>query len=178
VADYLKLNFCPQCGGPLEDREAYGRTRRYCPTCDRIVFRDPKVAAGVVVEHEGRVLLIRRGQGTLRNGLWSIPAGFVEYDEDPAQTAVRECQEETGLKVELTGLLDVIPGEGLRGEASFIIVYRGRVVGGHLAAGDDADRAAFFAPDNLPPLAFASTRRALERWKELTIEGCGGTKTS
>jgi len=165
MAEHLELNFCPQCGGPLEDRQAYGRVRRYCPACNRIIFRDPKVAAGVLVEKEGQVLLIRRGETTLRKGLWSIPAGFVEHDEDPAATAVRECREETGLEVELTGLLDVIPGEGLPGEASFIIVYLGRVSGGGLVAGDDADRAAFFALDDLPPLAFESTRRALERWR-------------
>ncbi len=162
MSEYLELNYCPQCGGELEDREAYGRVRRYCPACDRIVFRDPKVAAGVVVEQEGKVLLIRRGMG-LREGLWSIPAGFVEYDEDPATTAVRECREETGLDVELMGVLDVIPDRELPGGASFLIVYRGRVVGGRLQPGDDADRAAFFPPAQLPPLAFASTRRALER---------------
>ncbi|HID88906.1 MAG TPA: NUDIX hydrolase [Anaerolineae bacterium] len=166
MAAYPELNFCPQCGHPLEDRDAYGRVRRYCPACDMIIFRDPKVAAGVVVEREGRVLLIRRGEDTLRQGLWSIPAGFVEYDEDPAATAVRECREETGLEVELTGLLDVIPGEGLRGEASFLIVYQARVKGGRLAAGDDADRAGFFPPEDLPPLAFESTRRALIRWRK------------
>jgi len=165
MAEYLALNYCPQCGTPLEDREAYGRVRRYCPSCNRVVFRDPKVAAGVVVERDGQVLLIRRGAG-LRRGLWSIPAGFVEYDEEPAATAVRECREETGLEVELTGLLDVIPGEGLPGEASFLVVYQGRVTGGRLAAGDDADRAAFFPADDLPPLAFSSTRKALERWRE------------
>ena len=164
MAEYLELNYCPQCGGPLTDREVYDRVRRYCPACHRTVFRDPKVAAGVVVVREGQVLLVRRGAGAAR-GRWSIPAGFVEYDEDPATTAVRECREETGLEVVLTGLLDVIPGERVTGEASFIIVYQGRVEGGQPRAGDDATQVAFFPLDDLPPLAFASTRRALERWR-------------
>lgn len=165
MAEYLKLNYCPECGGALEDRRAYGRLRRYCKTCERVIFRDPKVAAGVVVERDGQVLLVRRGARP-RAGFWSIPAGFVEYDEDPALTAVRECQEETGLEVELLDLLDAIPGEGLPGEASFLLVYWGRVAGGLLQAGDDADRASFFPPGELPPLAFASTRRALDRWRQ------------
>jgi ADP-ribose pyrophosphatase YjhB (NUDIX family) len=165
VADYVELNYCPRCAHPLEDRQAYGRVRRYCPVCERPIFRDPKVAAGVIVEREGQVLLVRRGTGP-GMGLWSIPAGFVEFDEAPALTAVRECGEETGLAVELDGLLDVIPGEGLPGEASFLIVYRGRLKGGALQAGDDARDVAFFSPDALPPLAFASTRRALNRWRE------------
>lgn len=114
---------------------------------------------------DGAVLLIRRRNGP-GQGLWSIPAGFVEYDEAPSDTAVRECIEETGLAVALDGLLDVIPGGSLPGEASFLIVYYGQVVGGQLQPGDDADRAAFFALDDLPPLAFASTRAALRQWAE------------
>lgn len=165
MADYPALNYCPQCGAALQDREAYGRMRRYCPACDRPIFRDPKAASGVVVERDGLVLLVQRrvdpGQGR-----WSIPAGFIEYDEDPAHTAVRECREETGLEVRLTGLLDVIPGGGQPGEASFIVVYTGRVCGGRVAAGDDALRVGFFPPDDLPPLAFASTRQALQHWQE------------
>lgn len=163
MAEQLALNFCPQCGTPLQDREAYGRVRRYCPTCDRLIFRDPKVAAAVLVEQDGEVLLVRRAFGIAR-GRWSLPAGFVEYDEQPAVTAVRECREETGLEVELTGLLDILPGGGQPGEASFTVVYLGRVVGGTLRAGDDAAEARFFSPQALPPLAFASTRQALERW--------------
>lgn len=164
MAEYLELNFCPQCGGPLQDREAYGRVRRYCPACDRLIFRDPKVAAAVLVEEAGKVLLVQRAFGPLK-GRWSLPAGFVEYDEEPATTAVRECREETGLDIRLRGLLEILPGEGLPGEASFTVVYRGEVVGGALQAGDDAGRAKFFPPDELPPLAFASTRRVLERWR-------------
>ena len=161
MAEYPDLNYCPQCGMPLQDCLAYGRVRRYCPACDRVIFRDPKVAAGVVVEWDGRVLLVRR---TARpgQGKWSIPAGFVEFDEDPAVTAVRECREETGLEVELTGLLDVIAGGRSPGEASFLIVYGGRAAGGELRAGDDAAQAGFFAADALPPLAFDSTRQALQ----------------
>jgi uncharacterized C2H2 Zn-finger protein len=51
----LELNYCPRCGHALKDREVFGRVRRVCPACGLIVFRDHKVAAGVLVEHEGRV---------------------------------------------------------------------------------------------------------------------------
>lgn len=160
MADHLCFAYCPQCGAPLQDRTAYGRVRRYCAACNRVVFRDPKVAAGALVERDGQVLLVLRRSGP-GQGRWSIPAGFVEYDEQPAVTAARECHEETGLEVELTGLLDVIPGGGLPGEASFMVVYGARVVGGELKAADDAAAARFFDPADLPPLAFESTRQAL-----------------
>jgi ADP-ribose pyrophosphatase YjhB (NUDIX family) len=160
-----ELNYCPHCGHALEDREAFGRVRRFCPACDRTVFREHKVAAGVLVEHESRVLLVRRRMRPSQ-GLWIFPAGFVDFDEDPAEAAVRECREETGLEVEITGLLDVIARrEHVRG-ADIIIVYRARLVGGEPQAGDDVDQVAFFSLDDLPPLAFRATRIALDKWHD------------
>jgi len=165
VAEYPLLKFCPQCGSELKDQQAYGRVRRYCLGCERVIFRDPKVAAAVLIVQDGRLLLVCRGANPGK-GKWSMPAGFVDHDEEPAATAVRECWEETGLEVELTGIVDVIPGSGLQGEASFTIVYQGEVRGGQLAAGDDAQEVAFFSLDDLPPLAFDSTRQALKAWQD------------
>jgi len=48
--------------------------------------------------------------------------------------------------------------------ASIVIFYRGRIVGGVLAAGDDADAVAFFDADDLPPLGFQATEQVLARW--------------
>jgi 8-oxo-dGTP diphosphatase len=130
-----------------------------------VIFHDPKVAAGAVVEQAGRVLLVQQSHGPKKDR-WSIPAGFVEHDEPPALAAIRECREETGLEIELTGLLGIMSGGELPGEASFLIVYRGQITGGRLKPGDDAQRAAFFHRDRLPPLAYAPTRKALERWRK------------
>lgn len=163
----LELNYCPRCGHALEDREAFGRVRRFCPACDRVIFRDHKVAAGVLVEHESKVLLVRRRMEP-RRGTWTFPAGFVDFDEDPAQAAARECREETGLEVEITGLLDVIPGREHERGADIVIVYCARLLGGEPRAGDDVDRVAFFAPDEdeLPPLAFRATQITLDKWRD------------
>jgi 8-oxo-dGTP diphosphatase len=161
----LELNYCPRCSHALEDQEAFGRVRRFCPACDMIVFREHKVAAGVLVEHDGRVLLVRRRMQP-RQGMWTFPAGFVEFDEDPAEAAVRECREETGLEVRISGLLDLIAGREHERGADIVVVYCARVVGGEPRADDDVDRVAFFGPDELPPLAFRATQIALDRWRE------------
>ena len=163
----IALNYCPRCGHALENKEAFGRTRRFCPACDRVIFHEHKVAAGVLVEREGQVLLVRRRMG-LRRGLWTFPAGFVDFNESPAQAAARECREETGLEVEITGLLDVVAGREHERGADIIIVYRARIVGGELTAADDADRVAFFTPDgaDLPPLAFHATQVVLDKWRD------------
>jgi 8-oxo-dGTP diphosphatase len=160
-----ELNYCPRCSHALEDQEAFGRVRRFCPACDMIVFREHKVAAGVLVEHDGKVLLVRRAVNP-RQGTWSFPAGFVEFDEDPAEAAVRECREETGLEVKINGLLDLIAGREHERGADIVVVYCARVVGGEPRADDDVDQVAFFGPDELPPLAFRATQIALDRWRE------------
>ncbi|MFI7603954.1 NUDIX domain-containing protein [Micromonospora sp. NPDC049366] len=67
------------------------------------------VAVSVFVRDElGRVLLIRRSD----NGLWSLPSGGQEIGETVAQTAVRETREETGITVEVAGLVGVYSDPG------------------------------------------------------------------
>ncbi|MEU8250178.1 NUDIX domain-containing protein [Nonomuraea sp. NPDC048916] len=63
-----------------------------------------KASASVfVLDEQGRVLMLRRTD----NDLWTIPTGGVKKGETVAQAAVRECQEETGLNVAVTGLVGV-----------------------------------------------------------------------
>jgi ADP-ribose pyrophosphatase YjhB (NUDIX family) len=158
IAD--EVNFCPRCGSALTQAERFGRLRPVCPACGWIYFADPKVAAAVLLEQDDRVLLVRRANDPAR-GLWTLPAGFVDAGEDPARAAERECLEETGLTVEVTGLMEVLFGlEHPRG-AHILIVYHAHLISGELAAHDDVDRAAFFPRDGLPPLAFSTTRRLL-----------------
>lgn len=164
MAQTPDLNYCPHCGHALEDAQAFGRVRRFCASCGRIIFRDHKVSAGVLVVQDGKVLLVRRRVGP-RQGTWSFPAGFIEFGEEPAEAAVRECYEETGLEVEITDLL-AITGPDPSGMASIVIVYRAWIVGGEPRPGDDADQIGFFGPNELPPLAFRATRVALDKWHD------------
>jgi 8-oxo-dGTP diphosphatase len=155
---------CPYCGAELEDREVEGHAHKYCPTCDRIIFRNPVPAAGCVVEREGRVLLARRRHPPFA-GHWYFPSGFVEYDEDVEATAAREIEEETGLRVEVGRVFGVYSYFDDPRKNGIIILFQSTIVGGELRAGDDASDVAFFPPDGLPePIGFASHRRALRDW--------------
>lgn len=156
----IEVNFCLRCGAGLEQKEFLGKLRPLCPRCGWVYFADPKVAAAVLVEQAGRVLLARRVNEPFR-GLWTLPAGFVDAGEDPAFAAERECLEETGLVVHVTAVLDVIAGREHPRGADFIIVYQADILKGELACGDDADAVDWFPRTALPPLAFAATRRVL-----------------
>jgi ADP-ribose pyrophosphatase YjhB (NUDIX family) len=140
--------------------ERFGRQRAVCPQCGWIHFADPKVAAAILIEEGGRVLLVRRVNEPFR-GKWTLPAGFVDANEDPKRAAERECLEETGLTVRATGVLDIIAGKEHPRGADFVIVYRGKVVSGDLKAADDADEAGWFARSELPALAFRATQEVL-----------------
>ncbi len=148
---------CPSCGGLLDAQ----RPHPACTACGRTAFRDPKVGVGAVVrDAAGALLLVRRGVEP-QKGRWALPAGYVDADEDPRAAAAREVLEETGLVVEVGAVLDVYPGGSSGGAgASFFLAFEARLVGGTLQAGDDAQDARFFGPDELPELAFASTSAA------------------
>lgn len=136
------------------------KPRRTCPSCHYVYYTDPKVGVGVAVLDGGKLLLVRRAMNPER-GKWSLPAGFVDQGEDPRATAAREALEETGLVVTVESVIDVFYNPPGQGGASIFILYRAQRVGGELVAGDDAEAAAFFGLDQLPELAFASTRAAV-----------------
>ncbi|MDP6469251.1 MAG: NUDIX domain-containing protein, partial [Pirellulaceae bacterium] len=64
---------------------------------------EPTLIAIAVVEHNGRFLVGMRPVETVLAGFSEFPGGKVEPNEVPAQAAVRECLEETGLEVEVSG---------------------------------------------------------------------------
>ena len=152
--------FCPYCGKKLIEKHHSGRVRPGCSSCGWVFFPDPKVAVAVLVKKGEKVLLIQRRYDP-QKGFWSLPSGYVDAGEDPKQTAIRECLEETGLLIKGVRLLDVMFNQEHLNGASILITYEGEIDSGQLRAGDDAQRVDFFEPENFPALAFASTKLLL-----------------
>jgi ADP-ribose pyrophosphatase YjhB (NUDIX family) len=159
--------YCPRCAAALQDRLVGDKLRRACPQCGFIYFTDPKVGVGVLVLQENKILLVKRAMKP-EQGKWSIPAGYLDHGEDPRMTAAREVLEETNLRVEIQCVLDVYhnPQALSQGGASVFILFQAQLLDGQLQAGDDAEAAGFFGPDELPELAFASTHDTIRRWQE------------
>jgi ADP-ribose pyrophosphatase YjhB (NUDIX family) len=167
MTDPKDMKFCPRCGQTLSDGLHFGQVRRMCESCGFIYFRDPKVAAVVAVTQDERMLMVRRAV-IPELGKWALPAGFIDYGEDPREAAIREVREETGLDVQITRLIDVLGGDS-SGGASIIILFEGTITGGVLASGDDVSDVAFFGPDDIPVhdiASFTSTRLLMQRWLE------------
>lgn len=136
--------------------------RPVCTSCGAVFFLDPKVVAGVIISVRGKLVMIRRSMEP-GVGRWTFPAGFVDRGEVVEEAAVREVKEETGLDVELTGLVGVYSRAG---DTNILVVYAGHVFGGDLRAGDEAQDAGLFDPDDLPPLAFQRDVGIIEQWRD------------
>jgi ADP-ribose pyrophosphatase YjhB (NUDIX family) len=100
-----------------------------------------------------RILLGRRARGPYA-GLWCIPCGYVEWDEDIRAAARREMGEETGLSVEVGEVCAVHSNFHDPERQTVGVWFWGRVAGGSLQAGDDLDRLDYFPLTAPPPLAF------------------------
>lgn len=162
----MSFEFCPRCGSRLLEKFLDGRIRQTCPECQFVLYQNPLPASAVILEEEGKVLLVKRKYEP-KVGAWTLSAGFIEIDETPEEAAVRETLEETGLDVKIIDLFDV---QGVCESAIdnvVLIVYLVLRTGGKLKPGDDAEEAQFFPLDRLPEnIAFRSHRKALQKYKE------------
>ena len=158
-------HYCLNCGTELVMRVIEGREMEACPKDDFVLWRDPKVSTAVVIAVDGGVVLGRRAIEPGR-GLWCLPGGFVNDDEDPWDAAARECTEEITASVELIRLIGVYH-IAKRGAASMIgIAYQARLAdGSRPSPGAEMLEVGVFQLDALPPLAFPSHLKVLAEYE-------------
>ena len=120
--------------------------RLVCSACGFVFYLDPKVAACAICIVDGGIVLLRRGIQP-QFGKWVFPGGFVDRGESLPQAAVRETFEEVGLRVSVTGVVDIYsyPGEDV-----VVVVYAADVIGGELQVGDEAEDVTAFPPEQIP----------------------------
>lgn len=133
------------------------------------VYRDPKVAVAVIIADARGILLQQRAMEP-RIGLWTFPSGYVDRGEQVERAAEREVAEELGLPVTLTHLLGVYSEPG---NPVVLIVYTGDIPASAMPVIQEAEIAAigYFAPNDLPPLAFDHDARIIADWQAFVREG-------
>ncbi|MGW6879257.1 NUDIX hydrolase [Streptomyces goshikiensis] len=126
-------------------------------------------ASAVVVDEGGRVLLQRRTD----NGMWALPGGKMDLGESIGECAIRETFEETGVTVEITGIVGTYTNPGhvfaySDGEVrqEFSICLLARPTGGTLRASDESFEVAWFAQDAIDDLPMVpSIRKRINDWR-------------
>lgn len=159
--------FCPKCGGRLAYRKLADRSRLVCGQCSYVLYENPVAGVAGIIREGTKLLLGRRSAASTRPGLWCIPCGYVEYDEDVYDAVKREVLEETGLKVEVTGVCSVRSNWHNPEVHTVGIWFFTRVAGGELRPGDDIDALDYFSLAALPPLAFPTDQAVIDELRAL-----------
>lgn len=118
--------------------------------------------SAVITDDQDRILLQRRTD----SGNWALPGGAMELNESLTDSVIRETKEETGLDIEVTGLLGTYTdprhiiaytdGEVRR---QFNICYTARIIGGELRLSSESTSLAFVHPRDLDSLPIHHTQR-------------------
>jgi 8-oxo-dGTP diphosphatase len=157
----LDFRFCPVCGGTLNHLtiKEHEPKRLVCSRCDFVFYLDPKVVACSVVEMDSRIVLLKRDIDPQR-GKWVLPGGYVDRGEEVSAAALRETEEECGLRTRIKRLLGVY---SYPGRPAVVVVYVAEHVSGVLVAADESDEAELYLKEEVPweELAFQSTVDAL-----------------
>jgi ADP-ribose pyrophosphatase YjhB (NUDIX family) len=160
--------YCPYCSAKLITGEYDGTTRLACRSdnCDFIFYQNPVPAAGAIIIEDNKILLVQRAHPP-KIGDWCIPAGFMEWNEHPTQTAIREIAEETGLDIKIDTFFEVYSGKDDPRNNAVLILYLAQNIGGSLKAMDDALDVRFFGFNEIPSnIAFESHIQAISDYQE------------
>jgi ADP-ribose pyrophosphatase YjhB (NUDIX family) len=114
----------------------------------------------VVVDRNGRVLLIRRGRAPAA-GAWTLPGGRIETGESPAAAVVREVREETGLRARVVSDLGPVT---VSADGILYLIHEHLLVcmaDDVLCAGDDAAEARWASPSEVLELGVRGDARAV-----------------
>lgn len=116
----------------------------------------PRVAVGALVLHEGRLLVVERGNPPAK-GMWALPGGSVELGETMAEACEREVREETGVVVRAGKVVHsfdaIVREDDGRVRFHYVIVdLECAYVCGEVQAGGDARSARFVTRDEFRTL--------------------------
>ena len=134
----------------------------------------PIVGVGVVVWHDDRVLLIKRGKAP-RQGQWSLPGGMQELGETVVEAARREVLEETGLQIAEPHFVAVVDSlqrsdDGRVRYHYTLVDFTAEYLSGEAIAGSDAAAVAWVDPTALGAYAlWEETIKIIEKAAEIRL---------
>jgi ADP-ribose pyrophosphatase YjhB (NUDIX family) len=162
----MTFRFCPFCGDELAP--LLGGPDRGRPSCEQghfVYYDNPAITAFAFVERGGRYLILKRAQHPYC-GCWEVPGGFVEAAERPDEAVRREIFEETGLRVDAPSIIGAYTSRyGDAGKWTVDVAFHCRASDGVLSLSAESCDAAWVSIEQMPALAFAGERSALEEFR-------------
>ena len=158
------INYCSHCGAPVSLRIPPGDTllRAVCDACGTIHYQNPKLVVGSLPEWEDKVLLCRRAIEP-RQGMWTLPAGFMENYETMPEAATRETIEEACASIELGAMYTMISVPHI---CQVHAIYRARLLSLDFAPGIETLEVALLAEHEIPweEIAFRTIAMTLRHY--------------
>lgn len=120
----------------------------------------PLACVCVIIEDNGRYLVIKQ-----RNGQYVVPGGFMHWHEQPAQAALREASEETGLELSIGDFAgyQIYNTRSLRKISSINLIYEARIIGGTLRASSEG-LPLWLAKDDTPAKLSPAARQIFDAY--------------
>lgn len=155
------MRYCNQCGSTIQVKIPAGdsRLRHVCENCGIVHYQNPKLVVGCIPIWEDQLLLCRRAIEPCY-GMWTLPAGFMEYDETAQAGAARETLEEAGAYVEVGDLYVLC---SLPNPSHVNLLFRAKLLDLNVAAGVESLEVKLFREHEIPwiDLAFPVVRETL-----------------
>lgn len=155
-----KRKYCPYCSAKISIRSEHDTEREYCSSCDVFFYDNPLPVVSAIVIKDREVLLVKRKNDPYKNQ-WCLPSGFSETGESIQQACLRELEEETGIKGQITALVDADSTPNYFYGDLIFHTFEVEQIGGKMQAGDDALDAKYFPIHETPNLAFQSNNKAI-----------------
>jgi len=169
--DTNEFKYCPYCRTTLTLSESGNRLRPTCGNCGYIHFKNAAPAVCILVVDGEKVLMGKR-ISRIGGGMWALPSGYIEYDDDFLSTAIQEVKEETGLDIVIQSIVNV-DSAFLTPECHFLTIYLlASVVGGDLCAGDDFEEARWYQVNGpMPDMSFRQDVEVIQAYTNGELKG-------
>jgi ADP-ribose pyrophosphatase YjhB (NUDIX family) len=155
--------FCPHCSTQIIKKDENGILRDWCKACGVYFYENPLPVVSAIVVRNRRILLVKRGKAPYK-GAWCLPTGFAETGESIEDAALRELEEEAGIKGNILGLVDVDSCTNYFYGDLIFVTFEIEYDGGQLRFGDDTVAVKYFLIKDIPKLAFQSNTKAVDTY--------------
>lgn len=165
------MKYCTHCKSDIvwQIPEGDNRHRHVCSSCHRIFYDNPRIVAGTIPIHDGKILLCKRAIQP-RYGFWTLPAGFMENGETAEQAALRETQEEANADVIIQSLFSMVTVPHIDQVHIFFLAELREPV---FSSGTESLEVDLFDPSDIPwsNIAFPTVSESLKKYLSSQTEG-------